>query len=207
MAVDKDQVTKQILYIAIGVALVVGFLAGIIFSSVQSDTPRGVVPQQQQAAAPQGPAQQGLSPQQASTILALEQRVASNPSDLDAWVQLGNIYFDASRFAKAIRAYEKSLELQPGDANVLTDLGVMYRRNGQPDMAVASFDKAIAAQPTHEQARFNKGIVLMYDMGDVASAIATWQELLKVNPGATASNGIPVSQIIADAQKQLGGGQ
>lgn len=207
MAVDKDQVTKQILYIAIGVALVVGFLAGIIYSSIQSDTYTGGVPQPQQAAAPQGGGGQGLSPQQASTILALEQRVAANPADVEAWVQLGNTYFDASRYAKAIRAYEKSLELQPGNANVLTDLGVMYRGNGQPEQAVASFDKAIAAQPNHEQSRFNKGIVLMYDMGDIPGAIAAWQGLLEVNPGATASNGIPVSEIIADARKQLGGGQ
>jgi len=204
----EDYVKKQTMYIAVVIALVVGALGGIIFSSVNSDNYG--VPVAQQGGGPGGPPQQasGLSPQQASTILALEQRVASNPSDAAAWTQLGNTYFDASKFQKAIRAYSKSLELRPADPNVLTDLGVMYRRNGQPTDAIKAFEGAIAANPNHEQARFNKGIVLMYDLGDITGAIATWQELLAKNPAATASNGIPISQIIAEAQAKLpAGGQ
>lgn len=203
MASNKDLVKKQTLYIGVGVAFIVGFLGGIVFSSVQSDNYGG--PQQRQASAPGQQAGQapGLNPQQAGQILALEQRVAANPSDADSWVKLGNIYFDSSKFDKAIRAYEKSLEIRPGNANVLTDLGVMYRRSGNPTMAINAFDRAIVGNPKHEQARFNKGIVLQYDMANVAEAIKTWEGLLAVNPGAAASNGVPVTQLIDEAKKQL----
>jgi len=201
----NDTVSKQTLYIAVVVSLVVGALGGIIFSSVQSDT---YAPRRQAAAPPPGMGQgqgqgQGLDPQQASRILALEQQVVSRPNDADAWVQLGNLYFDANRPAKAIRAYNKALGLRPNNAHVLTDLGVMYRRNGQPDEAVASFDRAIAAAPQLEQAYFNKGIVLMYDLHDVNGAVAAWEALLKVNPKAVASNGTPVSQLIEEAKASL----
>jgi len=200
---DDKYVKKETMYIGIGVALVVGVLIGIVFSSSRSGDMQGLAPGQ---AGPQAQMQSGLTPEQASNIMALEQAVAGNPQDVDAWVQLGHLYFDANRPEKAIRSYEKSLALRPNDANVLTDLGVMYRRVGRNQEAIASFDKAIAVDPQHQQSRFNKGIVLMNDLADLPGAIATWEELLRVNPAATASNGASVSQIVADAKKQLAAG-
>ncbi|MDZ7596959.1 MAG: tetratricopeptide repeat protein [Desulfobacterales bacterium] len=94
----------------------------------------------------------------------LEAEAAANPQNAEAWVQLGNAYFDADQYQKAIDAYEKSLVIDPGNPNVLTDLGVMYRRNKQPEKAVEMFSRAMAADPRHEVSRMNKGIVLLYDL-------------------------------------------
>ena len=192
---EGNFVKKEFTLIVALIALVVGFLGGIFYSALQSSptgsvqTTSGLPPQQQQQ-------QGGLSNEQARNILSLEQEVAVNPTNLNAWTQLGNVYFDTSNFPKAIRAYEKSIELSPNNANVLTDLGVMYRRNGQMNKALEAFDKAIAVSPSHEQSRFNKGIVLRYDLNDRDGAVKAWEELLKINPNATAPNGQPVSEAI-----------
>ena len=199
---ESGYVKKETMYIGIGITLVVGVLIGIVFSSTQTPNYPAQSQSRGQSAPPAQSQNPGLSPQQASQIMALEQQVAANAQDTQAWTQLGHIYFDANRPDQAIRAYTKSLELQPNDANVLTDLGVMYRRAKQPAMAIQSFDKASAIDPRHEQARFNKGIVLMYDLGDVNGAIAAWEELLKNNPGATAANGTPISQLVEEARQQ-----
>jgi len=200
MAKQKSQeanlVKKETMLIIALIAMVVGFLGGVFYSAFQSGSPGRV----QTAAAPPRPPQQqqqpALSNEQARNILSLEQEVAINPTNVDAWTQLGNVYFDTSNFAKAIVAYEKSLALSPNNANVLTDLGVMYRRNGQPAKAVEAFDRAMAINPSHEQSRFNKGIVLRYDMNDREGAVKAWEELLKVNPNAAAPNGQPISEAI-----------
>ena len=192
---EGNFVKKETMLIVALIALVVGFLGGIFYSALQSD-PTGRVqttsapPQQQQQQPP------GLSREQASNILRLEQEVLADPTNVGAWTQLGHVYFDINNPAKAINAYEKSLELRPDEPNVLTDLGVMYRRNGQPDKALAAFDKAIALDPRHEQSRFNKGIVLRYDMNDREGAVKAWEDLLKINPNAMAPNGLPVSEAI-----------
>lgn len=192
---EGNFVKKETMLIVALIALVVGFLGGIFYSALQSG-PTGSVqttsvpPQQQQQQPP------GLTREQASDILRLEQEVAANPANIDAWTKLGHVYFDINNPAKAINAYEKSLELRPDDPNVLTDLGVMYRRNGQPDKALTSFEKAIALDPRHEQSRFNKGIVLRYDMNDREGAVKAWEELLKINPNAMAPNGLTVSEAI-----------
>jgi cytochrome c-type biogenesis protein CcmH/NrfG len=190
-------VKKETMLIVALIAVVIGFLGGTIYSAfqsgptttVQTGQPSGQ-PQQQSQPAP------NFSNQQATQILELEQEVVVNPTNVRAWIQLGNVYFDTNNYTKAIKAYEKSLELSPNNPNVLTDLGVMYRRNGQSDKALEAFDKAIAADPTHEQARFNKGIVLNYDMGDREGAIKAWEELLKANPNALAPNGQPIGEAI-----------
>lgn len=213
MAQENGNVKTQTLAVAVVVALVVGFLGGVIYSSLQSPAVnRAVAPKMQGAAAGasgnQGaPSSASLNPQQASAILSLEQRVATNTTDAEAWLQLGNTYFDTNNFAKAITAYNRYLTLQPNNANVLTDLGIMYRNNGQPTEAIASFDRAIAVDPKHVQAPFNKGIVLMNDLHDHQAAIDVWQALLDSNPGATAGNGMPISQIIEDAKKQMAEGK
>lgn len=192
---EGNFVKKETMLIVALIALVIGFLGGVFYSALQSG-PTGSV---QTTSAPPQPQQQqasGLTREQASDILRLEQEVATNPTNVDAWTQLGHVYFDTNNPAKAIRAYEKSLELRPDDPNVLTDLGVMYRRNGQPDKALAKFDRAIALDPRHEQSRFNKGVVLRYDMNDREGAVKVWEELLAINPNALAPNGLPVSEAI-----------
>jgi len=191
---EGNFVKKETMLVVALIALVVGFLGGVFYSALQSG-PTGSVqtssapPQQQQQ-------QQGMSNEQARTILDLEQEVAVNPTNVNAWIQLGHVYFDTNNPPKAIRAYEKALELNPNNPDVMTDLGVMYRRNGQPDKALATFDQVIAIAPNHEQSRFNKGVVLRYDMNDVEGARKAWEELLKINPKALAPNGIPVSEAI-----------
>lgn len=196
MSTDKSSLVslkKETLGIAAIVVFAAGFLAGVVFGVYQSEPTVKVVSKSR----PQAPAAMAnLSPDQARTILALEKEVAANPDNVEAWTRLGHIYFDTNMVKKAIHAYEKSLELNPADANVWTDLGVMYRRNGEPGRALDAFDHAIKLNPRHEQSRFNKGIVLLYDMKDKKAARQAWEELLRINPAAMAPNGQSVRQLL-----------
>jgi cytochrome c-type biogenesis protein CcmH/NrfG len=186
-------VKKETMLIVALITLVVGFLGGVFYSAIQSG-PAGTI--QTASVPPPQQEQSGLTSEQARDILSLEQEVAVNPKNVNAWIQLGNVYFDTNNYTKSINAYEKALELSPDNANVLTDLGVMYRRSGQPEKAVEAFDRATAIAPGLEQARLNKGIVLLYDLKDKEGAIQAWEGLLKINPNAVAPNGQPLSEVI-----------
>ena len=195
MAENGNSVSKQTLYISVAVALLLGFLGGIIYSD-RSPQSGGQVAQQQNL--PPLPKQQN---QILQAIESMKFAAQQNPSNAEAWTQLGHAYFDSNQPAKAIEAYNKSLAIIPGNPSILTDLGVMYRRNGQPDKAIESFDKALQISPGFEQALFNKGVVFFNDLGDRNSATQAWKELLIVNPGATGPNGIPIAQMIEDISK------
>ncbi len=202
MAAEKkndpnNYVKKETFYTAICIALVVGFLGGIVFSVFKSSTIPSAPKQ-----APQQTTQQGVSQDDAARIIALEGQLASYPKNMQVIVELGNRYFDSGQHEKAISMYTQALEFDPKNSDIWTDLGVMYRRTKQPQKALQSFDEAIKHNPKHEISRFNKGIVLLYDLQDKAAALKTWKELLEVNPMVTAPNGLPLSELVKEVEKQ-----
>jgi tetratricopeptide (TPR) repeat protein len=111
-------------------------------------------------------------------------------------VQLGHLYYDTGQAEKAISAYTTSLKYHSGDANLITDLGVMYRQVKQPEKAIEMFEKAQAMDALHQPSRFNEGIVRFYDLKDTEGAIASWEELLKINPDAKAGNGQKIREFV-----------
>ncbi len=193
-------VKKENVYLACLLSLAVGFFGGVMFG-IYKTGPSGPV----QTAAPVQPAPiPQSSADRSNEIAALEREVAANPSNVAAWISLGNNYFDTDQYEKSIQAYKKALELAPDNANVWTDMGVMYRRSGRPQEAVKAFDKAMEVDPKHETSRFNKGIVLMHDLNDIEGAIAAWESLLKINPVAVAPNGQSVDQMVVGMKQQVG---
>ncbi len=188
-------VKKETMMVVAFVALAVGFVGGVLYSAYKT------VPAEN---AP-SPDHAQVSNTQASGILKLEKETVLHPDNVEAWVQLGNLYFDANQVDKAILAYERSLALDPKNANVLTDLGVMYRRKGQPGEAIKAFDRAIQANPRQEAAYFNKGVVFLHDLKDQNEALKAWEDLVRVNPMAKVQSGELVMEIIENikAKKPL----
>ncbi len=194
MEKNKASVSKQTLYLSILVVFIAGFICGVAFTVMKSDGSSTVT-----SNSAQQPAQ---SQQEAQAILNLEAEVTANPDNYNAWTQLGHLYFDSNQVQKAIGAYTKSLELHSGNANLWTDLGVMYRRSGDPQKAIETFDKAMSMDSSHAPSRFNKGIVLHFDLGRTEEAIKSWQSVLAINPDYRTANGMSLKDLIAQVQAQ-----
>lgn len=167
------------------IALLIGFFGGSIYNAYKSDS----------SGTSQNPAM-NTPTQDSARMFALEQQLKSNPNNVTGWMELGNLYFDSNKYQDAIRAYTQYLSINPNNANVLTDLGVMYRRAGNPTEAISSFDKAIEIDPKHEHARFNKGIVLYYDVGFQDEGAKVWQELNKMNPTFRTPDGKTITDLL-----------
>jgi cytochrome c-type biogenesis protein CcmH/NrfG len=194
---EHQYVRKETFLMVTLLAVAVGFFGGVVFAVFKSDSkvPGPTAPVQSVAPAPSA----------SDRIAEFERETGANPTNANAWAELGNAYFDSNQFEKAIQAYQKSLELDPNNANVWTDMGVMYRRSNKPEEAIKAFDKAIAVDPKHEVSRMNKGIVLLHDLNDINGAIQAWEGLLEVNPLATAPSGVSIDQMVVQLKKQQTG--
>ena len=117
-------------------------------------------------------------------ISRAEAAVLADPKNHDAWLSLGNDYFDIHQAQKSVDAYSKALALKPGDPNVLTDQGVMYRELGKFDMALANFQKANQLQPTHVQSLFNLGVVYSADLHKPDEAAKAWNKVIALAPAS-----------------------
>ncbi len=200
---SKNYVKKQTFMTMILLSLCIGFVGGAVYSSFKLASDKQV--RQQGSVTPknnQAEEQQDNSIGISAKILQLEQYLQQNPNDAGGWTRLGNIFFDSNQVKEAIDAYQKSLAIEPGKIGVITDLGVMYRRNKQPQKAIEAFDNVISIDPSFETARFNKGVVLLHDLNDVAGGIKAWEELVEQNPLAMAPNGESVDALVQRMKNQ-----
>ncbi len=129
-------------------------------------------------------------------IREIEQTLTTTPKNHALWTELGNLYFDVQEPQKAIRAYNESLKLRPDNPDVLTDLGIMYREVGQPEKAVTLFQRATRIDPRHQNAFFNEGVVLYFDLGKRKEGKAAWRRILNTNPRAIAPNGQSIREML-----------
>ncbi len=148
---------------------------------------------------PPGP---GNSLEMERRIAVSQQIVARDPKNVQAWVQLGNDYFDLHRAQESVDAYQKALALDPNNPDVLTDQGVMYRELKQFDKAIANFKKANQLKPDHIQSLFNLGVVYENDLHDSAKALQAWEKVVQVAPASPQA--ADARRLIADVKARSG---
>lgn len=105
-----------------------------------------------------------------------------DPDNLQANINIGNLYFDTRQDLQAIGHYQKALQLDPRNVNVRTDMAICYRRKGDPDRAIEELKKAISIDPRHAQSRYNLGVILIHDKNDIVGGTRAWEALLENVP-------------------------
>lgn len=172
---------KETLLVAV-IVLIVGLLIGYMVALKSSAPSQSAAPVQGTATAPVVNSQKKID--------EIKSLLAADPANRNAWVALGNEYFDSNQFIDAIDAYDNALKLNPEDPNVLTDQGVMFRKMGWFDRAIENFTKAAALDPKHVSSFYNLGVVYRQDLHDFPKAIDAWTRFLELNPSGPAAEQI-----------------
>jgi cytochrome c-type biogenesis protein CcmH/NrfG len=184
---------------AIVVVLIVGGLGGyLLHNNSSSPSPAG-----DSAATVQPNLQQPINPAQAldAATRPLLARLQSNPKDVAALTELGNINFDASQWTPAITYYTRALNETPHNPDVRTDMGIAYFYSGDTDRALKEFDVALKDDPRHSQTLFNVGVVREQGKKDHKGAIAAWEQLLKTDPNYR--DRAKVEQLLATSRAEV----
>jgi cytochrome c-type biogenesis protein CcmH/NrfG len=177
---------------------IAGMCFGIILGWVigtQQATRRGATAVQLQPSAPAaapapaatGDAAAGATrqppPLDEGKVQSLQTIIKSDPKNAGAHIQLANTYFDAERYADAIKWYEEGLKLDPKNPDASTDLGVSYYYSGRTDDALKQFEYSLKLNPKHAKTLFNQGIVLAFGKRDLPGATAAWEKVVQLAPG------------------------
>jgi tetratricopeptide (TPR) repeat protein len=171
--------SEAIAYVVAGICF--GIILGWVIGTQQARR-SGPAPAPAAAAQPGGTVQQQAPVLDEGRVQALNTILKGDPKNVNATVQLGNVYFDAERWGDAIKWYERALELDPRNADASTDLGVSYYYSNKPDEALAQFEKSLAISPTHTKTLLNKGIVLAFGKQDLKAAATEWQKVVDLAP-------------------------
>jgi cytochrome c-type biogenesis protein CcmH/NrfG len=143
------------------------------------EPPQGDTAPQQPAAEQEAMSQQSME-QMMSQIDHISGILAQDSTNYDAWVALGNAFYDANMPEEAIEHYEQALALQSDDIHVMTDLATMKRAIGEAEDAVEILRQVVAIDSTFSQAWFNLGVIHAFDLDDKRGAIDAWNRFLAV---------------------------
>jgi cytochrome c-type biogenesis protein CcmH/NrfG len=200
---------KQV-YLLAAICLLLGAMLGYLLRGSASPQPATTVPTSQaDAASPGTPGHSGQMPtldqmkhmadKKAEPLLA---KMRSNPSDASVLIQVGNLYRSAHQFKEASDYYGKALQLDPKNVAIRTELASCLYYTGDIDGALAQLHQALQTDPKDSNSLFNLGMIEWREKKDAASALATWNQLLKLNPGMAADKKTQVQKLIAEVKEQ-----
>jgi cytochrome c-type biogenesis protein CcmH len=130
---------------------------------------------------------QGASPDGAGSmsqaVMGLEERLLSEPDDLQGWLLLGRAYTQLRQFPDAQRAYRAALELdQNSDAKLgLAETEILMDRTTLAGDAGDLVEEVLAAEPDNPKALFYGGMVAR-ERNDLDAFRQRWERLLDMSP-------------------------
>lgn len=88
-----------------------------------------------------------------------EKAIAADPSNLEAYNNLGVLFKETGRLDQAAEAFQRALALDPKYEKALNNLGVVRYLKGQYEEAIGLFRRAILINPENVESYTNLGII------------------------------------------------
>lgn len=136
--------------------LVGGFAFGLLvgyglFNALNSGPFQAPAPTAANVAAPAGPPAPtqvaGGGAPMVQRINELKRRVQAQPKDVEALLELGDLYRQASMWEQASEFYGRAVQADPDNIDLARALAYMYQDNGRCEEAVPHYQRAIEATP------------------------------------------------------------
>jgi tetratricopeptide (TPR) repeat protein len=104
-----------------------------------------------------------------------------DPTHIDAWNNLGNVYRQQGRYAAAAQCYREALRLDPRQLQAQLNMGTVLLDTGQYDAALSHYREAQRLDPENRKARIGEASV--YErQGDIERATSLIQPMLDTPP-------------------------
>ena len=112
---------------------------------------------------------------------AYESAIQVDPNYVDAYVNIGTLYYDRKKFEKAQRYYRQAIARDPHHAKAYFNLGNVLDELGCTDKAIELYEKAIEVDSTFSDAYFNLATACE-KLGTQDKAIKYWTGYLELDP-------------------------
>ena len=121
------------------------------------------------------------------SINACKQAIKLNPTNDNAYNNMGNTYNSKEEYDKAITAYQKAIKINP-KSGAYFNLGLIYELKEEYSNAIEVYKKSIEIDPKRNKSYIRMGI-MYYNMGnnfftlkEYDKAIERYQKAVEVNP-------------------------
>jgi len=112
----------------------------------------------------------------------LEEVVAANGGDAEAWYLLGNIHGSSGDHERALACFGKAFELRPEIADIARNLGATLQLLERREEAIACYRRFLSRAPGSPEIYYNLGNALAEGEAQ-AEAVACYRRALALRPG------------------------
>jgi len=105
-----------------------------------------------------------------------------NPQDIENYIQLGILHFQAGDYLNAEQVYLQACRVAPMNARLYSNLGYLRWREQDLERAIQYYEKAIALDTGYEIPMNNLGVIYLDALGQAAKSAELFERALAVNP-------------------------
>ncbi|MFM6454215.1 MAG: tetratricopeptide repeat protein, partial [Planktothrix sp.] len=110
-----------------------------------------------------------------------QQFIDLNPNHLEAWMNLGKLYYQIENYQASLHASYKFIALTPQRFEGYYNLGQCFEKLNQVEEAIAAYQKTIELKPYHIDSYNNLGNLLT-QQGQFAEAETIYRQAIEINP-------------------------
>ena len=111
----------------------------------------------------------------------LRRATALAPGYTVAWLMLGGLLHDASRYAESIDCYLTATRIDPRSAVAWAGLGNSFAQMGEVERSIEAFERSLASNPAAPSVQLSYGHVLK-TKGDQAAALLAYRAAIRAKP-------------------------
>ncbi|HEY3356249.1 MAG TPA: tetratricopeptide repeat protein, partial [Polyangia bacterium] len=141
--------------------------------------------------------------------LAIEKYRAAiklNPRLIDAWNELGNLYFELKRYGEAVEAFRGSLKLDPVFSLGWYNLGQSLRRLGRNAEAVEAYERYTKLRPDDPDPWYSLGLARK-DLGELRGAVVALERYVALEQRPAEARFVEAARgLIAGLLRQIASG-
>jgi tetratricopeptide (TPR) repeat protein len=113
-------------------------------------------------------------------LLDFQKAIDIDPKYVEAYINMGLIYYFKNDPHKAIAYYEKAFKISDTMPETYMNRGNSYSHLGREDLALKDYNAAIKLRPTYVEAWYNRGNIYL-KKGDFKNAISDYSHAIKLN--------------------------
>ena len=126
---------------------------------------------------------------------------------VDAYSNLGVVYYQMNRLADAVEQYDRALSISPEDADVHHNRGAAYVQQALQkatmdrtllDKGIAEFERAVELDPTLGKAYFSLGVIYYQVLGDKEAALPMFEKFVELDDGSEAQATLMAKQFLQE---------
>jgi tetratricopeptide (TPR) repeat protein len=128
-------------------------------------------------------------------IQELKERIKENPRDADAYEQLGDLYFNANMYDKALALYKQAVDFNREDLAARNNLAICYHLVGKDKEAFDELNTALKMAPNSQNLWITLGVI-SYEVGKIQQARDSLKKAIAIDP--TSEAGVKAQKMLKD---------